>query len=332
MSQNRTLNGQNIPPLGLGCWAIGGPFYSCETPLGWGNVDDAVSLRAIDVAVDLGIRFFDTAQAYGTGHSETILGQALKSRPAIMIGTKIGFAIDPSTKQLIGEMRATSDIVASVEQSLKRLQRDHIDIIHLHLNELSIADASPVFDCLADLRRQGKLASLGWSTDFPDRAAAFADREGFVAIQHAMNVFYRADMLIPTIEQKGLLSINRSPLAMGLLGGKHDMTTTFDAGEVRGRTATWMDYFSDGHIRPEYAKRLFSIRELLQSGGRSLAQGAICWLWARSHTTLPIPGFRTEAQVKDLAGAIAFGPLDAGTMNEIERLIEREPEGEPRSR
>jgi aryl-alcohol dehydrogenase-like predicted oxidoreductase len=332
MQQNRTLNDQNIPPLGLGCWAIGGPFYSGETPLGWGNVDDAVSMRAINAAVDLGIRFFDTAQAYGTGHSEIVLGQALKARPEVLIGTKIGYAIDPSNKQLTGEMHAIPDIVASVEQSLKRLQRDHIDIIHLHLNEMTVADATPVFDCLADLRRQGKIRSFGWSTDFPDRAAAFADREGFVAIQHAMNIFYRADMLMPTIEQKGLLSINRSPLAMGLLGGTHNASTRFDAGEVRGRTATWMDYFADGRIRPEYVQRLASIRDLLQFGGRSLAQGAICWLWARSQATLPIPGFRAEAQVKDLAGALLFGPHDASTMTEIERLMDREPEGEPRSR
>jgi aryl-alcohol dehydrogenase-like predicted oxidoreductase len=323
---------EEIPALGLGCWATGGPFYAGETPLGWGEVDDAVSLRAIDAAVDFGIRFFDTAQAYGTGHSETVLGQALKAKPEVMIGTKIGYAIDPATKQLAGEMHAILDIVSSVEASLKRLQRDHIDIVHLHLNEMQIADAAPVFDCFTDLRRQGKIASFGWSTDFPDRASAFAHIEGFVSIQHAMNVFHRANMLIPAIEQKGLLSINRSPLAMGLLGGKHDTSTTFDAGEMRGRTKAWMDYFADGRIRPEYAERLANIRELLQAGGRSLAQGAICWLWARSQATLPIPGFRTEAQVRDLAGALQFGPHDVGTMNEIERLIDREPEGSPRSR
>jgi aryl-alcohol dehydrogenase-like predicted oxidoreductase len=332
MTAQRILNNERIPALGLGCWAIGGPFFSGDTPLGWGDIDDAVSLRAIACAVDLGIKFFDTAQVYGTGHSETIVGKALAGHPDVLIGTKIGYDFDPTTKQLIGEMHAIDAITTSVEKSLQRLRRDHIDIIHLHVNELSIETAADVFGCLADLRQQGKISSFGWSTDFPDRAKAFADMDGFVAIQHAMNVFYRADMLIPTIEQKGLLSVNRSPLAMGLLGGKHDSSTKFDPGEVRGRTATWMDYFENGRIRPEYAKQLVNIRELLQSEGRTLVQGALCWLWARSTSTLPIPGFRNDGQVREITGALNFGPLDNSVMIEIETLIDREPEGAPRSR
>lgn len=332
MTVHRTLNATKIPPLGLGCWAIGGPFFSGDTPLGWGNVDDAVSLRAIDTAVYLGIKFFDTAQAYGTGHSEEVLGQALKSKPEVQIGTKIGYAIDPATKQLTGEECSAQAITASVEASLQRLQRDVIDSVHLHLNELSITKAEDVFNCLDSLRREGKIRSYGWSTDFPDRAVAFASRDGFASVQHAMNVFYRADMLIPLLEQHNLLSINRSPLAMGLLGGKHDATTKFDAGEVRGRTATWMDYFADGRIRPEYATRLAKVRELLQSDGRTLVQGALCWLWARSPQTLPIPGFRNSQQVEEITGALAFGPLSQNTMDAIEAIIDREPEGAPRSR
>jgi aryl-alcohol dehydrogenase-like predicted oxidoreductase len=332
MTLTRTLNGKPIPALGLGCWAIGGPFYAGETPLGWGDVDDAVSARAIETAVDLGIRFFDTAQCYGTGHSEIVLGKALKEKPHVQIGTKIGLAIDPVSKQITGEMHAVDAIRQSIELSLQRLQRDHIDIIHLHLNELPIETAATIFECLADLRRQGKVLSFGWSTDFPDRAAAFANMDGFVAVQHAMNVFYRADMLMPTIEKNNLLSINRSPLAMGLLGGKHDASTKFDAGEVRGRTATWMDYFADGRIRPEYSKRLADIRALLQSDGRSLVQGALGWLWARSPQTLPIPGFRTAEQVTEIAAALKFGALSNRVMTDIETLIDREPEGAPRSR
>jgi aryl-alcohol dehydrogenase-like predicted oxidoreductase len=332
MTEHRILNGHKIPALGLGCWAIGGPFFSGETPLGWGEVDDAVSIRAVESAVDHGIRFFDTAQAYGTGRSEIVLGQALKNSSEVLIGTKVGYGIDPVTRQLTGEVYDKAAITRSIEDSLRRLQRDYIDIVHLHLNELPIEKASEVFDCLADLRQKGKLTSFGWSTDFPDRAAAYVDRDGFLAIQHAMNVFYRADMLVPALEQKGLLSINRSPLAMGVLGGKHDASTRFDPGEVRGRTASWMAYFVDGRIRPEYAARLASVRELLQSDGRTLVQGALCWLWARSAQTLPIPGFRNVDQVKDIAGTLLFEPLNDSVMAEIETLIEREPEGAPRSR
>jgi aryl-alcohol dehydrogenase-like predicted oxidoreductase len=332
MTPTQKLNERSIPALGLGCWAIGGPFFSGETPLGWGEVDDAVSIKAIHCAVDLGIRFFDTAQAYGTGHSETVLGQALSNNSDVMIGTKIGYAIDPVTKQLTGEVTSPQAIQQSLDGSLRRLRRDHIDLIHLHLNEAPIAVAETIFACLDDMRQAGKISTFGWSTDFPDRAKAFAAMPGFVSIQHAMNVFYRADMLTPIIEEHGLLSINRSPLAMGLLGGKHTGSTKFDANDVRGRTVTWIDYFENGQIRPEYANRLANVRELLQSNGRTLAQGALAWLWARSTCTLPIPGFRNDAQVTDLAGALRHGPLSAKAMQEIETLIEREPEGAPRSR
>jgi aryl-alcohol dehydrogenase-like predicted oxidoreductase len=119
---------------------------------------------------------------------------------------------------------------------------------------------------------------------------------------------------------------------MGLLGGKHNASTKFDAGEVRGRTATWMDYFADGRIRPEYSKRLADVRALLQSDGRSLVQGALGWLWARSSQTLPIPGFRTAEQVTEIAAALKFGALSNRVMTDIETLIDREPEGAPRSR
>ena len=322
----------HIPALGLGCWAIGGPCSAGNAPVGWGQVDDAESIRAIHCAVDLGIRFFDTAQAYGAGHSEEILGQALASHPEVFIGTKVGIAIDPAGKQMIGQDYAREALVSSIDASLRRLQRERIDLVHLHLNSLPIEEASGVFDTLDLLRHAGKINVVGWSTDYPDRAAAFAGRDGFVSIQHAMNVFFRAEALVSVIERHNLLSINRSPLAMGLLSGKYRQDSVIGADDVRGVSASWLDYFKDGHVAPAYAQRLDAIRDLLQNDGRTLVQGALAWLWARTPRSLPIPGFRTEAQVRDLAGALAKGPLPQAVMDEIERVIVRDPEGEPRDR
>lgn len=323
---------RSIPALGMGCWAIGGPFSSGDTPIGWGQVDDAESLRAVACAVDLGVRFFDTAQAYGAGHSEEILGRALAAHPEVLIGTKIGLAIDPERKLLVGPDIAPEAIVASVDASLKRLQRERIDVVHLHLNSLPIAEAAGVFDTLDTLRAAGKIAAFGWSTDYPDRAEAFVKREGFVSIQHAMNVFFRAEALVPVIERHGLISINRSPLAMGLLSGKYRADSVIAGADVRARSAEWLDYFKDGRAVPAYVARLDAVRELLQSDGRSLVQGALGWLWARTPNSLPIPGFRNETQVRELAGALEKGPLSPDVMAEIERVIVREPEGEPRDR
>ncbi|MCU0831178.1 MAG: aldo/keto reductase [Rhizobiaceae bacterium] len=325
-------DGTKIPALGLGCWAIGGPFFAGETPLGWGRVDDAESIAAIHCAVDLGIRFFDTAQVYGAGHSETVLGRALADRPDIKAGTKIGIAFNAETRQVIGENISPAAIRASVEASLTRLQRERIDLVHLHLNALPVDDAEAVFDCLGEMRAAGMIDAFGWSTDFPDRAAAFAQRPGFVSVQHAMNVFFKASELLPVIENNRLLSINRSPLAMGLLGGKYGAGSNLGGDDIRGQTMDWMAYFKGGTVAETYARQLAAVRDLLCSDGRTLAQGAIGWLWARSSNTLPIPGFRTVAQVRDLAGALAKGPLNATIMAEIEQVILREPEGPARER
>ena len=325
-------DGRHIPALGLGCWAIGGPCTADGTPVGWGAIDDAESRRAIDCAVDLGIRFFDTAQAYGAGHSEEVLGQALAKHPDVFIGTKVGVAIDPARGEMTGATYSDAAITTSIDASLRRLQRERIDLVHLHLNSLPIHEAAEVFDTLDRLRARGKINVVGWSTDYPDRAAAFAEREGFVSIEHAMNVFFRAEALIPVIERHNLLSINRSPLAMGLLSGKYTPQSVIGSDDVRSASAAWLDYFKDGRVAPAYARRLEAVRELLQDNGRTLVQGALAWLWARTPRSLPIPGFRTDAQVRDLFGGLAKGPLPESVMEEIERVIAREPEGEPRDR
>lgn len=330
MIMRKLWDGTEVPALGLGCWAIGGSWTAAGAPAGWGVVDDAESVRAVQAAVAGGVRFFDTAQAYGAGHSERVLGQALRGHPEVLVATKVGLAIDPERRELVGIDLA--GIADAIDRSLHRLARDRIDLALLHLNSLPIDEAEPVFDTLETLRAAGKIGAYGWSTDFPDRAAAFAARPGMVAIEHAMNVFFRADALVPVIEAAGLLSINRSPLAMGLLGGRYGAGDRFGPDDVRSRNTDWMDYFKDGVVAPDLLKRLDAVRDNLQSGGRSLAQGAIGWLWARSHTTLPIPGFRTVAQVEDLLGALDKGPLDAEAMTQIEAVIQRSPEGPPRER
>jgi aryl-alcohol dehydrogenase-like predicted oxidoreductase len=332
MITRKLWNGKNVPALGLGCWAIGGAFTIDGVPKGWGKVDDAESIRALEHAYDRGLRFFDTAQAYGAGHSEVILGKALAQKQDTMISTKVGYAINPAERTLTGEDVRPEAIAASIDESLLRLKRETIDLVFLHTNELAVEKAEDVFAVLERLREQGKLGAYGWSTDFPHRAQAFAGQSGFVAVQHALNVFFRADRLQSVIEKHQLLSVNRSPLAMGVLSGKYDHASRFAQDDVRAQDEEWKSYFKDGGVAPDYLKRLEAVRELLQSGGRNLVQGALAWIWARSQNTLPIPGFKTVAQVEDLAAALDFGPLNPATMQDIETVLQREPEGEPRSR
>jgi aryl-alcohol dehydrogenase-like predicted oxidoreductase len=314
-------NGKSIPRLGMGCWAIGGPFYAGDVPLGWGEVDDKESIAAIHRALDLGIRFFDTASNYGAGHSEEVLGEALAGKPDVIIATKFGFATDPATKQATGAFADPDFIRASVETSLRRLRRERLDLLQFHLNDFPPEQSDAVFDTLDTLLSEGKIEAYGWSTDYPDRAARHAKRSGFVAVQHTMNIFEPVPQLVSIVEANNLISINRGPLAMGLLSGKFKPDQTLGAKDVRSTALDWMIYFRDGKIAPDYAAKLDAVRDLLRSGGRTLAQGALAWLWAKSPRTLPIPGFRTVAQVEENTGALAKGPLAQGVMAEIDRIL-----------
>ncbi|AYG62335.1 aldo/keto reductase [Rhizobium jaguaris] len=313
-------NGTTIPRLGMGCWAIGGPYHSGNTALSWGTVNDQESRKAIERALDLGIRFFDTASSYGAGHSEEILGTALKNRSDVVIATKFGNMFDPSTKQALGSSATPAFIRDSTEQSLRRLQRDSIDLLQFHINGHPIDEAIAVFDTLDELRHGGKIAAYGWSTDDPTRAEAFADRPGFVTVQHNLNVLDPAPDMIAVVERFNLVSINRGPLAMGLLSGKFDHVK-LPEDDVRSSNAAWLRYFKDGAVQPEFRRKLDSVRELLRSDGRTLVQGALGWIWATSPRTLPIPGFRNVTQVEENVGALEKGALSPATMTEIKTLI-----------
>lgn len=314
-------NEYEIPRLGMGCWAIGGPFYAGDVPLGWGDVDDDESIRAIHRAVDLGIRFFDTASNYGAGHSEKIVGRAIGNRDDIVIATKFGFATDEESKQATGAFADPAFIRRSAETSLKRLKRERLDLLQFHLNDFPLDASDEVFETLEALKAEGKIDAFGWSTDYTDRAARYAARKDFVSVQHTMNVFEPVPDMIDVVEKNGLISINRGPLAMGLLSGKFTIDKTVGANDVRGARLDWMVYFKDGKIAPEFATRLDAVRNLLTADGRTLTQGALAWLWARSSRTLPIPGFRTVAQVEENAGALQKGPLAQDVMDGIDAAL-----------
>jgi aryl-alcohol dehydrogenase-like predicted oxidoreductase len=327
-----TFDLNHNPRLGMGCWAIGGPFWAGTDPLGWGEVDDAESTRAIHAAMDRGVRYFDTASVYGAGHSEVVLGRALAGRSDVAISTKIGTLFDEDSKQVTGTVTTGAEATAEIDGCLRRLGRADVDMVFLHLNEMAPDQAAPIFDALEAAREAGKIGAFGWSTDFPSSVAAYCTWPGFTAVQHTMNLWVPASQILQVIEQRQLLSVNRMPLAMGVFSGKYTADTSLPPSDIRTNAFDWMEYFQGGQVVPEVLTMLDGVKDLLQDGGRTVAQGALGWIWARSSNTCPIPGFRTVEQAEQNAGALEFGPLPDNVMAEIEAIVARPPEGDPRAR
>jgi aryl-alcohol dehydrogenase-like predicted oxidoreductase len=318
-------SGIEVSPMGLGCWAIGGPFWAGETPLGWGEVDDEESIRAIHAGIDSGITLFDTANVYGAGHSERVLAHAFAGRRSqVVIATKFSAVFDETTRQRTGEDASPEGIRGACEASLRRLNTDYIDLYQFHNNHYPADKAELVRETLETLVKEGKIRAYGWSTDFPERAEVFAQGQHCAAVQLQLNVLDDNPAVIALCEKYDLAALNRGPLAMGLLTDKYTAETKPSVDDVRGeKSPDWMKYFKDGKPNRAWLSKRDAVREILKSNGRSIAQGALAWLWGHSQKTLPIPGFRTVAQVTENAGAMQFGPLTAAQMQEIDRLLER---------
>jgi aryl-alcohol dehydrogenase-like predicted oxidoreductase len=316
--------GIEVSPVGFGCWAIGGPFTrsGSDEPLGWGEVDDDESVRAIRRAVELGVTFFDTADVYGAGHSERVLGKALAGmRDQVVIATKWGNTFDEATRIMHDQDTSAEYVHKAVRASLDRLRTDHLDVYQLHC-DASNEVALPLREACEELVRDGLIRSYAWSTDTPASAEFFSEGAHCSAVQHEASVLHDAPEMFALCERADLASINRTPLAMGLLG-RRDANRPATGADIRTLPPTWLRYFDKGGVpTPEWSEKVSAIRDVLESDGRTLAQGALAWLWARSPRTVPIPGFRTVAQAEENAKAMEFGPLRDDQMKEIAKLLD----------
>lgn len=320
----RTLgkSGLEVSAVGMGCWAIGGPWTWAQPgyepyPAGWGQTDDEQSVRAIHVALDAGVNFFDTAANYGAGHSEVVLGRALKGRrEQVVIATKFGHIVNEVAKVVYGDPELIlSNVRRDVENSLRRLQTDYIDIYQLHEGGYDIERARELRDILEGLVQQGKIRWYGWSTDLVDRAQIFASGDHCTAIQFRLNAVFDHPEMRQLCADFNLAGINKDPLNKGILTGKFTTESTFPADDIRSGAN-----FKDEAI----ARRLQTVealRDVFTSGGRSMAQGAIAYIWALDDRMIPIPGFKSEEQVRDNAGALTFGPLSPAELAQVQEIV-----------
>jgi aryl-alcohol dehydrogenase-like predicted oxidoreductase len=314
-----------VSALGMGCWAIGGPWTwdqpgQTPYPVGWGNTDDAESIRALHTAREMGVNFFDTAANYGAGHSEVLLGRAFKGiRDQVVIATKFGHIVNEEQKRVYSAPdQIIKNVRSDVDNSLRRLQTDFIDIYQLHEGAYDPNLALELQTVLEELVSAGKIRWYGWSTDRVDSARRFASSSTSThctSIQFQLNAIFDNVPMRQVCEVFNLAGINKDPLNKGFLTGKFNVNTTFPDNDVRSGTD-----FSD----PEILNRLKivdEIRDILTSKGRTMAQGALAYIWALDERMVPIPGFKSVQQVKDNAGALGFGPLTEGQVKEIHEIV-----------
>ena len=319
----RRIGNIEVSAMGFGGWAIGGPFASPDgQPLGWGDVDDDESIAALRTAHEAGVTLFDTANVYGTGHSERVIARAFSGhRDEVVYASKWGNGMVDRSRIAHGLVTTPEGLKRQLAESLERLDTDYLDLFQFHINHYDGPEVDDLAAQLETLVDEGTIRTYGWSTDFPECAERWLGRPGYAAIQAQVNVFEDNAGIIALAEANGLAVLNRGPLAMGLLTGKYTADTKVDADSVRGTSPEWLAYFDDGVPSPRFLAMLEQVRDALTADGRSLVQGAIGWLWARSGATIPIPGIRTVARATENAGALAFGPLPDDQFAEVERLL-----------
>ena len=306
-------SGIKVSPLGLGTARMAG--------LGWNeglshqNSSDGKreAIRQIQAAIDLGITMFDTAENYGQGLSESILGEALLGRrEGIILATKFGE--DPMPNQEHPWSLTETIVGQKCEASLRRLGFECIDLYLLHRRDYPLEQASEMMNILENLVRVGKVRYYGWSTDDVERARLFANGEHCTAIEHRLNIFNDNQAMLDLCRELDLASLNRVPLLMGVLTGRWSLETKLEKDDPR---VQWWEH-------KEFQEVLACAQEIkpyLTCDGRSYVQGALGWIWARSPLTIPLPGFRNMEQIKELVLAQQYGPLPPDAMQAIAELV-----------
>lgn len=286
--------GLSVSEIGFGAWAIGGPEDLFGIPIGWGNVTDGDSRAAIYRALDLGINFFDTADVYGRGHSEELLGECLAGKEAV-VATKVG---NRRTETTAVKDFSTAHIRASIEASLRRLKRSTIDLYQLHNPQEDVIASEEPFRLLESLKAEGKIRLRGVSVAHPKDGIRLIREKKVDVLQVLFNILNQepADDLLPAAERERVGMIIRVPLASGLLTGKFDVDSVFAADDNR------RNYLTPRRMK-EIAPRIERLKTMTRSNELSLPQIALAFLLKFDAITTAIPGAKTAAQVEQNASA-----------------------------
>jgi aryl-alcohol dehydrogenase-like predicted oxidoreductase len=305
--------GRSVGVIGLGAWQLGAD---------WGEVSEADAHATLQAAVDAGVTFIDTADVYGDGRSEQIIGTFIKDKPQLTVATKMGrrASLDPANYTL-DNFRAWTD------RSRANLGVDTLDLVQLHTPPTAVFTTDAVYDALDTLVQEKRIRAYGVSVEKVDEALAAIARPGTASVQIILNAFRLKplEQVLPAAEQAGVGIIARVPLASGLLSGKYDEKTTFSQNDHRnynrhgeafdvGETFSGVDF----EVGLEAVRRL---RPLVPSGV-TMAQFALRWVLDQHGVTVVIPGARNPEQARANAAAADVPPLPESTLAEVKAVYD----------
>jgi len=316
--EKRTLGrtGRSVGVVGLGAWQLGAD---------WGEVVEDDALAVLDAAVEGGVTFFDTADVYGDGRSEQLIGRFLKTRGAegITVATKMGRRVaQVEANYTLDNFRAWTD------RSRSNLGVDVLDLVQLHCPPTSTYASDAVFDALDTLVAEQRIAAYGVSVETCDEALTAIARPGTASVQIIFNAFRLKplEQVLPAAAEAGVAIIARVPLASGLLTGKYTTETVFAANDHRtfnrhgeafdqGETFSGVDYESGLEAATEFAA--------LAPEGATAAQTALRWIVQQPGVSSVIPGARSIEQARANAAAADLAPLPDETLSAVRDLYDR---------
>ncbi|HWJ83991.1 MAG TPA: aldo/keto reductase, partial [Cellulomonas sp.] len=295
--------GRSVGVVGLGCWQLGAD---------WGDVTSDTALAVLDAAVDAGVTFLDTADVYGDGRSERLVGELLAARPSagLTVATKMGRRADPHTPEqyTLDHYRAWTD------RSRTNLGVDTLDLVQLHCPPTPVFHREQTYDDLETLVDEGRIAAYGVSVETVDEALAAIARPHVATVQIILNIFRRKplDAVLPAAAAAGVGIIARVPLASGLLSGKYDLATQFADSDHRsfnrhgeafdvGETFAGVPYDVGVAAAQDVAA--------LTPAGATTAQLALRWIVDQPGVSVVIPGARNPEQARANAAAADLAPL-----------------------
>jgi aryl-alcohol dehydrogenase-like predicted oxidoreductase len=308
----------HVTRIGLGTWAIGGGGWD----YGWGPQDDARSLATIDRALALGINWIDTAAAYGLGHSEEIVGQAVAGRrDEVVIATKCGLVWDEGDISTYGRLTAES-VRQEAEDSLRRLDVDVIDLYQIHWPdpEEQIEEA---WATIAELIEEGKVRYGGVSNFSVEQLERIQPIHPVASLQPPYSMLARdiEDDLLPYCAENDIGVIVYSPMESGLLTGKYDKQRIEDMPDEDWRKESTQ--FTEPELSANL-KLIERLRPIAERNGKTLAQLAIAWVLRRPEVTAAIVGARNPGQIEETVGAGEWRLSDEDLAESRSLLEERE--------